>query len=452
LNADGRKILAAQAVRAFGYGLTSVLLGASLKALGWSATQVGALLAAVLAGTAFATILVGRYANAVGRRRMYALLFGGLALTGLVYGLTAAFWALFGAALAGALSTDVVESGPFTSLEQGMLPSTTEPARRTRAFGIYNAVAAVVGSVGALAAALPALVGDQQVGAVVDRRWFLILVPIGIVGAVIAWRLSPAVEASDQSAPTSPVEGGEATAPAPQPAGAAPRRAQRASRPRPLQRSRQVVARLAALFALDSFAGGFAVQAFMAYWLSVRFDASLELLAVVFFGAGLFQSVSFLVATRLADRFGLLNTMVFTHIPSNVLLAAIPFMPTLPLAIAVMFARFALSQMDVPTRQAYVAALVDPDERPAAAAYTNSARYLARPFGAALGGLAQRVAIGLPFVIAGGVKIVYDLTLYAWFSGVPLPEEPTEATAIASAVGAADAEVPTVVQETSEKS
>jgi MFS family permease len=397
MTADGRKILAAQAVRAFGYGLTSVLLGASLKAEGWSATQVGALLAAVLAGTAFATLAVGRYANVVGRRRLYALLFAGLALAGLVYGLTTAFLALFAVAMLGTLSTDVIESGPFTSLEQAMLPSTTASARRTRAFGVYNAVAAIAGSVGALAIGLPQLLGNQDYLVAADRRWFLVLVPIGAVGAVIAWRLSSAVEAS--------------------------RQARTAVRPRPLERSRPVVLRLAGLFALDSFAGGFAVQAFMAYWLSVRFDASLGLLAVVFFGAGLLQSVSFLVAPRLADRYGLLNTMVFTHIPSNVLLAAIPLAPTLPIAIAVMFARFALSQMDVPTRQAYVAALVEPDERPAAAATTNSARYLARPVGAALGGFAQRIAIGLPFVIAGGVKIVYDLTLYAWFSGVPLPEE-----------------------------
>jgi predicted MFS family arabinose efflux permease len=190
-----------------------------------------------------------------------------------------------------------------------------------------------------------------------------------------------------------------------------------------LDRSKPVVTKLAGLFAVDSFAGGFAVQAFMVFYLSVRFGASLQLLAVVFFFVGLLQSLSFLVAWRLADRFGLLNTMVFTHIPSNLLLAAIPFAPTLGVAIALLFARFALSQMDVPTRQAYVAALVDPDERPAAAAYTNTARYVVRPAGAALAGVAQKVAFGLPFVIAGGIKIVYDVAIYAWFGGVQLPED-----------------------------
>jgi MFS family permease len=392
---DGRRILAAQAVRAVGYGMTSVLLGASLKAKGWSPGRVGALLAAVLAGTAIASIVVGRYANRIGRRRLYGALFIVLAATGTVFGLTSAFWALFAVALAGALSTDVVESGPFTSLEQAMLPATTTRERRTRAFGVYNAVAAVAGSLGALAAGLPGLLRHRPV----SREWFLVLVPIGVIGAMIASRLSGAVE----SPPPVPAPG--------------------AKPPRPLERSRSTVARLAALFAVDSFAGGFAVQAFIAYWLSLKFGASVQLLAAVFFGVGVLQSLSFLVASRLAERIGLLNTMVFTHLPSNVLLAAIPLAPTLPIAIVLLLARFALSQMDVPTRQAYVAALVEPEERPAAAAYTNTARYVVRPAGAALAGVAQRVAIGLPFVISGGVKIAYDLALYAWFRSVKLPEE-----------------------------
>ena len=399
LSPDARKILAAQAVRAFGYGLTSVLLGASLLARGWSGSQVGILLAAVLAGTAIASIAVGRFANRIGRRRLYAVLFAGLALAGLVYGLTTAFWALVLVALAGTLSTDVVESGPFTSLEQAMLPSVTAHERRTRAFGTYNAIAAVAGSLGALAVGLPRLLGHGTAAAGADHRWFLLLVPIGVAGIVLASRLSPAVEATTAAT---------------------------AAGRRPLERSRSIVARLAALFAIDSLAGGFAVQAFMAYWLSAKFGASLELLALVFFAIGVLQTLSFLLAPRIADRVGLLNTMVFTHIPSNILLALVPFMPTLQLAIGVLFARFALSQMDVPTRQAYVAALVDHDERPAAAAYTNTARYVARPVGAALGGVAQTATLGLPFVLCGAVKTVYDLVLYVWFRGVELPDEAQE--------------------------
>ena len=189
-----------------------------------------------------------------------------------------------------------------------------------------------------------------------------------------------------------------------------------------LVRSRSTVSRLASLFALDSFGGGFTVSAFVAYWLTARFDASPAVIGATFFAIGLLQTVSFLVAPRLADRFGLLPTMVFTHLPSNLLLAAVAFAPNLATAIVLLLARTVLSQMDVPTRQAYVMALVDPDERTPAAAYTNTARYVSRPFGPPLAALAQTVALGLPFVIGGGIKSVYDVTLWRWFRRVPLPE------------------------------
>ncbi len=400
MTGDGRRILAAQALRAAGYGMTSVLLGASLQARGWSSAQVGALLAAILAGTAVVSVLLGRTANRVGRRRWYALLFAGLAGAGVAFGLTTELWVLVAVALAGTLSTDVVESGPFTSLEQAMLPQAALEGRRTRAFGVYNAVAAVAGSLGALTAGLPGLL-HQGAASAPSHGWFLVLVPIGVAGAWIASTLSPAVEAEHRAAGEPP--------------------------PRPLERSRGTVVRLAGLFAVDSFGGGFVVQAFIAYWLRVRFGASLEFLAVVFFAVGLLQALSFLAAVRLAGRFGLLNTMVFSHVPSNVLLMALAVAPNLAVATALLLARFALSQMDVPTRQAYVATLVDPDERPAAAAFTNTARYVVRPAGAALAGLAQRVALGLPFAIGGGLKLAYDAVLYVWFRRVPLPAEPGQA-------------------------
>src|SRR6266536_1350899 len=190
----------------------------------------------------------------------------------------------------------------------------------------------------------------------------------------------------------------------------------------PLRRSRPAVLRLAGLFAVDALGGGFVVQAFIAYWLAARFGASAATLGLVFFGVGLLQTGSFLVATRLAERIGLLATMVFTHLPSNLLLAAIAFAPSLPVAVGLLFARQALSQMDVPTRQAYVMALVDPAERTAAAAWTNTARYLARPAGPALAGVAGQLALGAPFVVAGAVKAAYDLVLWAWFHRVELPD------------------------------
>ena len=190
-----------------------------------------------------------------------------------------------------------------------------------------------------------------------------------------------------------------------------------------LHRSRPAVLRLAALFALDSFGGGFVVQSFVAYWLAVQFDASVAVLGVVFFSVGLLQTASFLAAPRLAERFGLLRTMVFTHLPSNLLLATIPLAPNLPAAIALLFGRYVLAQMDVPTRQAYVMALVDPDERTPAAAVTNTARYVVRPVGPALAGVSQSIAFGLPFVLAGGIKSLYDLVLWRWFRTLPLPRD-----------------------------
>ncbi len=186
--------------------------------------------------------------------------------------------------------------------------------------------------------------------------------------------------------------------------------------PRPaLHRSRGIVARLSALFALDSFGGGFVVQSFLAYWLARKFDASPQLLGAVFFTTGLLQALSFQAAVWLAGRIGLIKTMVFTHLPSNLLLAAVPFAPSLRTAIAVLFARFALSQMDVPTRQAYVVGAVEPDERVAAAAYTSTARAVARPIAPLVAGPLLQSTLAAPFLIAGGLKIVYDIALYALF-------------------------------------
>jgi phytoene dehydrogenase-like protein len=191
----------------------------------------------------------------------------------------------------------------------------------------------------------------------------------------------------------------------------------------PLHRSRTIVRRLATFFALDSFGGGFVVQAFIAYWFAHKFGASPQVLGAVFFAIALLQAVSFQAAVRLAERVGLLNTMVFTHLPSDVLLALIPLAPNLPSAIALLLARFATSQMDVPTRQAYVVAVVDPTERTAAAAYTNTARYVIRPVGPLAAGGLVNVWLGAPFVVAGALKIVYDAGLYILFRGVRVEGE-----------------------------
>jgi len=391
VNADIRRILLAQALRASVYGFGSVLLGVTLDAKGWSSARVGLLLTAVVAGTALMSIIVGTLGDRVGRRRAYLALFLGLAAAGAVYGLTDRFWVLSLVALGGTLSTEVVESGPFTSLEQAMLPAGLDSRARTRVFGRYNAVATIAGSVGALAAGGPALLRDVFSALPADQRFFLAFVPAGVLGAIVASSLSERVEVDRHI-------------------GAG----------RSLQRSRPAVFRLSGLFAVDSFGGGFVTQSFVAYWFRAKFGVSIELLGLVFFTVGILQAGSFIAATRLAERFGLLRTMVFTHLPSNLFLAAIPLAPSFPVAIGLLLGRHALSQMDVPTRQAYVVALVDPQERTAAAAYTNAARYVTRPLGPILAGTSQQVALGLPFFLGGGIKILYDVAVWSWFRRVPV--------------------------------
>jgi len=399
LSADARRILAAQALRAFGYGFGAVLLGVTLRQRGYSPALIGTVLTAVVAGTVVASMLLARYADRAGRRRCYVIMYLLLAVVGVVFAASAPLWVLLLVSLTGTLSTEVVESGPFTSLEQPMLATGLAGGGQIAGFGLYNAVATTAGSVGALAAGLPGLLRRWWPLPPADERYFLLFVPVALAGALVAARLSPAVEA----------------APVPQPA--APRR-------RSVERSRPVVWRLCGLFAVDSLGGGFVIQAFVAYWLSARFGAPVGVIGLVFFASGLLQAVSFLVAVRLGERFGLLRTMVFTHLPSNLLLIAVAFAPAFGWAAGLWLARVSLSQMDVPARQAYVMALVDPGEQTGAAAYTNTARYLTRPLGPVLAGASQSIALGLPFLLAGVIKSGYDLALWRWFRHVPVPGAP----------------------------
>jgi predicted MFS family arabinose efflux permease len=328
-------------------------------------------------------VLIARHGDSFGRRRSYRLLFVVMALAGTVFALTGWLPALIIAGLTGTVSTDVVESGPFTSLEQAMLPHAGGDT--TRLFGTYNTVATLAGSLGALVA----LVGSSP-------HWLLAYPVAAALGLLATAQLSPAVERGHEL--------------------------EEEPRP-PLHRSRGIVIRLSALFALDSFGGGFVPQTFIAYLFVRKYDASPHTLAVVFFAIGILQALSFQAAVRAAGRIGLLRTMVFTHLPSNLLLAAVAFAPNLALAIALLLSRFALSQMDVPTRQAYVMAVVDPSERTAAAAYTNTARYLTRPIAPLIAGATLRGALGAPFFIAGALKSLYDLGLYVLFRDVPVEGE-----------------------------
>jgi predicted MFS family arabinose efflux permease len=391
---DLRRILWVQAIRAALYGFGTVVLGTALAASGLSDTEVGLVFTAMLAGMAIATVAVGVIGDRFGRRRLYTVLLIALGVVGAAFALTDSFVVLILFALTGLMSTDANESGPITSLEQAMIgqaPATV----RVHVFGRYNAIAYLAGAIGALAAGGPAFMRGIWSGAPSDQRW-LLLFPIGALACLLLTRpLSPEVE----------VRGG-------------------AHPQRPLERSRRTVFTLSSLFALDAFAGGFVVTTFIVFWFERKFGASQELMSIVIFLTGLLQAGSSIASARVGAKFGLLRTMVFTHLPSNVLLLLIPFMPSLSAAITMLLGRSVLSQMDVPTRQAYVAAMVDPEERTAAAAFTNTARYVTRPFGAAIGSaLMQNVAFGAPFVAAGVLKSVYDLVLWRLFRRVRLPED-----------------------------
>jgi predicted MFS family arabinose efflux permease len=393
LEHDLRIILAIQSLRAFGYGFASVVLGSSLADGGLSDGQVGLVFAAILAGNAVVSIAIGLAGDRIGRRRAYILLLFVMSAAGVAYALSDSVLVLVLVALTGTLSTDANESGPLTSLEQAMLGG-APPEIRARVFGRYNAIAYLAGAVGALAGGGPALIRQRIPNLPTDQRWLLVLTLAGVLSVALTRRLSLAID----------------------------RRAGR--RTTPLHRSRTEVSRLAVLFGLDAFAGGFVVSTFLVFWFGRRFGASAELMGLVLFCSGLLQAVSSIASGWLATRIGLLRTMVFTHLPSNVLLILIPVMPTLGSAIAMLLLRSTLSQMDVPARQAYVTALVEPEERTAAAAFTNTARYVARPFGAAGAGLLmQSVAVGAPFVVAGVLKSLYDVLVFARFRRVPLPEE-----------------------------
>jgi MFS family permease len=391
---DVRLIFSVQAVRAFLYGFSSIIIGASLAATGLDEAAVGAIFTAMLLGMAISSLAVGRWGETLGRRRAYIWLLVLMGVAGTVFALTGSVPVLILAALTGTLSTDPNESGPITTVEQAMLAST--PAReRSRVYGRYNAVAYLAGAVGALAAGGPSALRDLLPALPPDQRW-LLLMPVGAaLCALIAMRLSAAVEVEAGLEPGA----------------------------RGLQRSRGIVRRLAALFSLDAFAGGFIVQTFIVFWFGRQFGADAELMGLVFFAVGLLQAASSVAAGWLGARIGLLNTMVFTHLPSNVLLALIPLAPSLLVAVLLMLARSALSQMDVPARQAYVAALVDPAERTAAAGYTNAARHIVRPAGPALASVSMGMAAGLPFLVAGGLKAAYDVALYFTFRRVRLAEE-----------------------------
>jgi MFS family permease len=407
LDHDGRILFVTRTVRLFGYGLLSVVLVLYLAEIGLSETRIGFLLTLTLVGDTAISLWITTHADRLGRRRMLMLGAGLMVLAGTVFAITGDFALLLVAAIIGVISPSGYEVGPFLSIEQASLSHILPGQERTRVFGWYNLV-------GSFATALGAMVGGGLVQALLSVGWSslasyrAVVIGYGLVGSILAvffMKLSPAVEVWPSQAIS---ESGS------------PER-----RWFGLHRSRGVVFRLSALFSLDAFAGGFILQSIVAYWFHVRFGVEPALLGGIFFGANVLAGLSSLAAAHLASRIGLINTMVFTHIPSNILLIGVPLMPTLPLAIGLLLVRYSISQMDVPTRQSYIMAVVSPDERSAAAGVTGVARTVGASLSPVLTGpmLASAALANLPFFIAGGLKIVYDLLLYRSFRSMRPPEE-----------------------------
>ena len=399
LSAEGRLIFVGRALRSFAFGWLSVILALYLHERGFSAGTIGAVFTATMIEDALLTMFLSTFAGRVGPARVMAATAPLVALGGLLLATADSRWLLLAGAVLGTLSPNGQEAGPFAPMEQALLPGTVRSGSVVRLFGWYNVFAFLPAAVGAAAAG--GTLGwalAKGVEGLRAQRWMLLAyASIGVALTVLYGVLAARPrERRVETAPKGLASLG-------------------------LGGSRASVLQLAGLQGVDALGGGFIMQSLLAYWFHLRFGVGPEALGALFFGTNLLSALSFLVATRVADRFGLLNTMVFTHLPSNVLLLGVPFMPSFASAGALLLIRHLLSQMDVPTRQAYTMALVAPEERAAAAGLTASVRALAQACAPAVAGLTMAVAASpAPFLFAGGLKIAYDLGLFFRFRSVPL--------------------------------
>jgi MFS family permease len=395
-------LFATRIIRLFCYGFLSVILALYLADVGLTEGQIGLLFTLTLVGDAGISLWLTTSADRIGRKR--TLLIGALLMAGagIVFLLTQNLVILMAAAIIGVISPSGNEIGPFLSVEQAGLTQIIPDQKRTQVFAWYNLVGSFATATGALSGGWLAQILQAQ-GMTAGAAYRVVLTGYAAGGFLLAliflW-LTPDVEV--------PVK-----------------QADNLRRVLGLHKSRNVVLKLSALFALDAFAGGLIVQSMVAYWFHVKFGVGSGMLGSIFFGANILAGISALLAVPLAKKIGLINTMVFTHIPSNILLMFVPLMPTLPLAIGVLLLRFSISQMDVPTRQSYTMAVVAPDERSAASGVTSIARSVGASLSPALTGIFLGIPglFSLPFFLCGGLKIVYDLLLYRSFQTMKPPEE-----------------------------
>ncbi len=393
---DARRILLARALRGFADGLVSVLLAGYLTRLGFTPFEVGAIVTGTLFGSAAFTIALGFAAHRVPRRPVLLGASALMLLTGIGFLSATGFWPLLIVAVIGTLNPSAGDVSVFLPTEQAALAQTVSGHERTRLFAWYNVGGNVMGALGSLASGLPAVVAYAYGVDVLlaERSGFVVYALVAIVIAACYLRLGSEVETRET------VRGA------------------------PLAHSRRIVVRLAVLFSLDSFGGGFVVQSLLVLWLYQRFALSVAVAGAVFFGAGLLSGLSQLVSPILAARIGLVRTMVYTHLPANLFLVAAGLVPSLPLAVACLLVRAALSQMDVPARQAFVMAVVRPEERAAAASVTNVPRSLASALPPLFAGaMLTYSTVGWPLVCGGLLKALYDVLLLAQFRTVPALDE-----------------------------
>jgi MFS family permease len=396
--ADALRVLAGRSVRAFGDGFASVLLPVYLLHLGFGALAIGSIITGTLIGSALFTLALGMIAHRYSRRGLLLTACVLMAATGAGFALAHAYLPILIVAFAGTMNPSIGDVSVFLPLEHTVLAETVAPARRTALFARYSLFGALVGALGTLAAAIPTLLAARfGIGLVTAlRSMFWLYGALGLLALLLYRPLSRAVEAGSAAGVS----------------------------PRGLRESKAIVYRLAALFSLDAFGGGFFVQSLLALWLFQAFHLSVPTASAILFWSNVCAALSFLVAVPVSERIGLINTMVFTHLPSNIFLILVPFAPNLATAIGLLLARSALSQMDVPPRASYVMAVVTPAERPAAASLTAVPRGLATSVSPILAGYLLTLSnFGWPLIIGGALKAVYDVLLLITFRDVRAGEE-----------------------------
>lgn len=403
---DGKLLLSARIVRTFSYGFLSIILAIYLKLVGFDEILIGIILSATLANSVIFNLFASFYADKIGRRKILIIYATLMSISGSVFFLTENYIALIFAAFIGTINVTGTETGAFLSIEQATLPQTVKnPKKINTIFALYNMAGTFAMSLGILLAALPQIFEENFGWNEIEsfKPLFLVYIFTGISVVGIYFFLSKKIEVQNNNTLGKPFTNGLS------------------------KKSKKIVWKLSSLFSLDSFAGGFVIQSIVAFWFFTRFGVDLTTISIVFSIAGVLTAFSFIIATRLADKIGLINTMVFTHIPSNILLIAIAFAPSFYLALTLYLARMSLSQMDVPTRQSYIVSVVNENERTAAAGITNTSRNVAQAISPSITGvIIQSLWLSAPFVIGGILKIAYDIGIYFNFRKIKPPEEDTQ--------------------------